>query len=68
MRQCSSESLRDDLIRFREAIAEITDLEESLAVNYLAAGIDGTRHAILLEELIEKNPRNLYTAFQLVEH
>lgn len=39
------------------------DLEESLAVNLLAAGIEGSRHAILLEELIEKNPRNLHTAF-----
>lgn len=68
MRQRSNESLRDYQIRFREAIAEITDLEESLAVNYLAVGIDETHHAILLEELIEKNPRNLYTTFQIVEH
>lgn len=37
-------------------------------MNYLAAGIVGTRHAILLEELIEKNPRNLHTAFQIILH
>lgn len=37
-------------------------------MNYLDAGIDGTRHAILLEELIKKNPRNLHRALQIVEH
>lgn len=31
-------------------------------------GIDRGRHAILLEELIEKNSRNLRTTFQNVEH
>ncbi|XP_074377708.1 uncharacterized protein LOC141719230 [Apium graveolens] len=68
MRQRSSESLRSYLGRFRQAISEITDLEEPLAVNYLAAGIDGSRHGILLEELIEKHPQHLHAAFQIVEH
>ncbi|XP_074352203.1 uncharacterized protein LOC141691377 [Apium graveolens] len=44
------------------------DLEEPLAVNYLVAGIDGIRHGILLEELIEKHPQHLHAAFQIVEH
>ncbi|XP_074362650.1 uncharacterized protein LOC141702951 [Apium graveolens] len=68
MRQRPSESLRSYLGRFRQAISEITVLEEPLAVNYLAAGIDGSRHGILLEDLIEKHPQYLHAAFQIVEH
>ncbi|XP_074354270.1 uncharacterized protein LOC141693150 [Apium graveolens] len=68
MRQRPSESLRSYLGHFRQAISEITDLEEPLAVNYLAAGIDESRHGILLEELIEKHPQHLHAAFQIVEH
>ncbi|XP_074361024.1 uncharacterized protein LOC141701241 [Apium graveolens] len=68
MRQRPSESLRSYLGHFRQAISEITDLEESLAMNYLATGIDGSRHGILIEELIEKLPRHLHAAFQIVEH
>ncbi|XP_074374819.1 uncharacterized protein LOC141715222 [Apium graveolens] len=68
MRQRPSESLRSYLGCFRQAISEITDLEEPLAVNYLAAGIDGSKHGILLEELIEKHPQHLHAAFQIVEH
>lgn len=67
-RQRSKESLRSFLVRFQESIVEITDLEEQSAKNYLVVGIDGSRHAILLEELIEKNPRHLYVAFQIAEH
>lgn len=54
--------------RFRNAIAEILDLTEQLAINYLAAGIDGSRHATLLEDFFEKNARTLQAAFQIVEH
>lgn len=46
----------------------ITDLEETLVVNYLVTGINGSRHDFLLEELIEKHPRHLHAAFQMVEH
>ncbi|XP_074359687.1 uncharacterized protein LOC141699739 [Apium graveolens] len=68
MRQRPSESLRSYLGHFRQAISEITDLEVPLAVNYLAAGIDGSRHGILLEEIIEKHPQHLHAVFQIVEH
>lgn len=68
MRQRSNEFLRSYLVRFREGIAEITDLEETLVVNYLVTGINGSRHDFLLEELIEKHPRHLHAAFQMVEH
>lgn len=37
VRQKQNESLRDFLSRFRNAIAEIPDLIEQLAINYLAA-------------------------------
>lgn len=50
VRQYSTETLRDFLIRFRDAIAEIPDLIEQLSINYLAGGIDGNRHTTLLEE------------------
>lgn len=59
MRQRSSESLRDYLTRFRAEVADIPNLIEELAINYLAAGIDKNRHATLLEEFFEKNPRTL---------
>lgn len=68
VRQCSNESLKDFLKRFRNAIAEIPDLVEQLIINYLAAGIDSNRHSTLVEELFEKNPRSLQAAFQIIEH
>ncbi|XP_074346842.1 uncharacterized protein LOC141685650 [Apium graveolens] len=68
MCQRPRESLRSYLGRFRQAISEITDLEEPLAVNYSAAGSDGSRHGILLEELIEKYPQHLHATFQIIEH
>lgn len=68
IRQHSNESLRNFLTRFREVIAEISDLFEQLTVNYLAARIDKNCHATLLEEFFEKNPRTLHVAFQIIEH
>lgn len=68
IRQRPNVSLRNFLTRFRDGIAEIPDLIEELAINYLAAGIDKNRHSTLLEEFFEKNPRTLHSAFQLVEY
>lgn len=50
VRQRSSETLRAYLNRFRKEMAEIPNLIEELAINYLAAGVDKSRHSILLEE------------------
>lgn len=68
IRQGSNESLRDYLTRFRAGIAEIPNLIEELAVNYLAAGVDKSRHGLLLEEFFEKNPRSLQAAMQVFEY
>lgn len=68
IRQRPNESLRNFLTRFRDGIAKIPDLIEELAINYLAAGIDKSRHSTLPEEFFEKNPRTLHSAFQLVEY
>ena len=65
MRQRSSESLRDFLIRFRKEVAEIPSLIDELAVNYLAAGVDKSRHETILEEFFEKNPRTLQAAMTI---
>lgn len=66
--QRSNESLRSYLTRFRAHIAEITDLVDPLAVNYLIAGIDRTRHSQLLDELFEKEPKTLQMAIKIIEH
>lgn len=68
IRQRPRESLRNFLTRFRDGITEIPDLIEELAINYLATGIDKSRHSTLLDEFFEKNPRTLHSAFQLVEY
>ncbi|XP_074374330.1 uncharacterized protein LOC141714711 [Apium graveolens] len=68
MHQRSGESLRSFLTRFREEITEIPDLIEQMAVNFLTAGIDKSRHGILLEEIFEKRPKTLQAAFQIIEH
>ncbi|XP_017224785.1 uncharacterized protein LOC108201008 [Daucus carota subsp. sativus] len=67
VRQRSSESLRDFLARFRVEMADIPNLIDELAVNYLAAGVDKRRHGPLLEEFFEKNPRTLQAAMQIFE-
>ncbi|XP_074374486.1 uncharacterized protein LOC141714889 [Apium graveolens] len=68
MHQRSGESLRSFLTRFREELAEIPDLIEQMAVNFLTAGIDKSRHGLLLEEIFEKRPKTLQAAFQIIEH
>ncbi|XP_074360678.1 uncharacterized protein LOC141700927 [Apium graveolens] len=68
MHQRCGESLRSFLTRFREEIAEIPDLIEQMAVNFLTAGIDKSRHGLLLEEIFEKRPKTLQVAFQIIEH
>lgn len=68
IRQHTNESLRDFITRFRDVIVEIPYLIEELAINYLAAGVDKTRQALLLEEFFEKNPRTLQSAFQIAEY
>ncbi|XP_074342949.1 uncharacterized protein LOC141680690 [Apium graveolens] len=68
MHQRSGETLRSFLTRFREEIAEILDLIEQMAVNFLIAGIDKSRHGLLLEEIFEKRPKTLQAAFQITEH
>ncbi|XP_074377700.1 uncharacterized protein LOC141719221 [Apium graveolens] len=68
MHQRSGESLCSFLTRFREEIAEISDLIEQMAVNFLTAGIDKSRHGLLLEEIFEKRPKTLQAAFQIIEH
>ncbi|XP_074323018.1 uncharacterized protein LOC141659967 [Apium graveolens] len=68
MHQRSGESLQSFLTRFREEIAEIPDLIEQMAVNFLTAGIDKSRHGLLLEEIFEKRPKTLQAAFQIIEH
>lgn len=59
VRQRSNEPLRDYLTRFRSHIAEIIDLIEPLATNYLVVGIDGSLHSQLLEEVFEKEPKTI---------
>lgn len=66
--QRRNESLRDYLTRFRAKIVEITGLVETLAINYLVAGIDRTRHGHLIEEIFEKEPKILQAAIQIIEH
>ncbi|XP_074337268.1 uncharacterized protein LOC141674459 [Apium graveolens] len=68
MHQRSNESLRSFLTRFREEIAEIPDLIEQMAVNFLKADIDKSRHGLLLKEIFEKRPKTLQAAFQIIEH
>ncbi|XP_074328175.1 uncharacterized protein LOC141666088 [Apium graveolens] len=68
MHQRSGENLRSFLTRFREEIAEIPDLIEQMAVNFLRAGIDKSRHGLLLEEIFVKRPKTLQAAFQIIEH
>ncbi|XP_074326812.1 uncharacterized protein LOC141664756 [Apium graveolens] len=68
MHQRSGESLRSFLTRFREEIAEIPDLIEQMAVNFLTTGIDKSRHGLLLEEIFEKRPKTLQAEFQIIEH
>nr|XP_017245509.1 PREDICTED: uncharacterized protein LOC108217176 [Daucus carota subsp. sativus] len=67
VRQRSSEPIRDFLDRFRTEMANIPNLVEELAVNYLAAGIDKTRHGQLLEEFFEKSPRTIEAAMDIFE-
>lgn len=64
--QRSSETLRDFLTRFRAKFADIPNLVEELAINYLASDIDKHRHATLLEEFFEKNPRHSNQPFKLL--
>ena len=66
--QKEAESLRDFLARFRAEVAEIPNLIDDLAINYLAAGVDKKRHGLLLEEFFDKNPRTLQAALQIFEH
>lgn len=68
IRQRSNEPLQDNLTRFRANIAEITDLIEPLAINYLVAGIDRSRHSQFLEEFFEKEPKTLQAAIKIIEH
>ncbi|XP_017216818.2 uncharacterized protein LOC108194379 [Daucus carota subsp. sativus] len=68
VRQRSSESLRDFLARFRNEVALIPNLIDELAINYLAAGVDKSRHGLILEEFFEKNPRTLQAAMEIFEH
>ncbi|XP_074360069.1 uncharacterized protein LOC141700156 [Apium graveolens] len=39
-----------------------------MAVNFLTAGIDKSRHGLLLEEIFEKRPKTLQATFQIIEH
>ena len=66
--QKESESLREFLARFCAEVAEIPNLIDELAINYLAAGVDKKRHGLLLEEFFDKNPRTLQAAMQIFEH
>ncbi|XP_074356705.1 uncharacterized protein LOC141696464 [Apium graveolens] len=68
MHQRSGESLWSFLTRFREEITEIPDLIEQMTVNFLTAGIDKSRHELILEEIFEKRPKTLQDAFQIIEH
>ena len=68
VRQKYNESLRDFLSRFRAEVAEIPNLIDELAINYLAAGVDKARHGQLLEEFFDKNPQSLQTALHIFEH
>ncbi|KAL8110540.1 hypothetical protein AgCh_026314 [Apium graveolens] len=68
MHQRSGESLRSFQTRFREEIAEIPDLIEQMAVNFLTAGIDKSCHGLLLEDIFEKRPKTLQATFQIIEH
>lgn len=68
IRQRPNESLRNFLSRFCNAIAEILNLIEQLAINYLAVGINKSRDTTLLEEFFEKNPQTLQATFQIVKH
>ena len=68
VRQKSSESLRDFLARFRNEVAVIPNLIDELAINYLAAGVDKSRHGRILEEFFEKNPKTLQAAMEIFEH
>lgn len=64
VRQKENETLRDFLARFRVEVAEIPNLIDELAINYLAARIDKSRHG----QFFEKNPRSLQAAMQILEH
>ena len=68
VRQKYNEPLRDFLSRFRAEVAEIPNLIDELAINYLAAGVDKARHGQLLEEFFDKNPQSLQTAHHIFEH
>lgn len=48
IRQRSNESLREYLNRFRAETIQIPDLIENLAMTFLAAGVDRSRHNLLL--------------------
>lgn len=67
VRQRSNETLRDYLSRFQDHIAEITDLIEPLAINYLIAGIDRSRHNQLLKEFFEMEPKMLQATIKIIE-
>ncbi|XP_074352613.1 uncharacterized protein LOC141691754 [Apium graveolens] len=68
MHQHSGESLRSFITQFREEIADILELMRQMAVNFLSAGIDKSRHGLLLEEIFEKRPKTLQAAFRIIEH
>lgn len=59
VRKKYNEILWDFLGRFRSEVAEIPNLIDELAINYLAAGVDKSQHSLLLNELFEKNLRTL---------
>lgn len=68
IRQRSMESLRDFLARFRAEVAAIPNLKDELEINYLAAGVDKSRHAPLLEVFFKKNHKTLQAAMTIFEH
>lgn len=48
-------------------MVEIPNLIDELAINYLAASVDKSRHELILKEFFEKNPRTLQAALQIFE-
>ncbi|XP_074326653.1 uncharacterized protein LOC141664594 [Apium graveolens] len=68
IRQRLNESLREYINRFRAETIQIPDLIEYLTLTYLVAGVDRSRHNLLLEEFFEKSPVTLQTTINLFEH
>lgn len=48
-------------------MVEIRNLIEELAINNLAAGVDKSRHDLLLEKFLEKNPISLQATMEIFE-